>query len=132
MSQLYDLMLMLDTRVDEEQRAKVLADIKTMVGAQGTIEGDADWGVRALAYEIDHHGDADYHFLQFSGTPALLEQLHHQLRITDGVLRARIIKRRRDVAAPAAPAAAPAPGAPAAAAPRAADPAAEPVGEPAA
>ena len=38
--------------------------------------------------------DADYRLLQFHGPPELLEQLDHTLKITDGVIRFRIIKLR--------------------------------------
>ena len=45
-------------------------------------------------------GDADYHLLQFNGTPELLQQLDHALKITDGVNRFRIIKLRKGTPAP--------------------------------
>ena len=51
-----------------------------------------DWGTRALAYEIRHKTDAEYHLLQFHGPAALLASLQRTLRITDGVVRFRIIK----------------------------------------
>ena len=38
--------------------------------------------------------EADYHLIQFRGQNELLEQLDHNLKITDGVLRHRIIKLR--------------------------------------
>jgi small subunit ribosomal protein S6 len=88
----YDLMLMLDTVATDEQRKKVLADAQAMVARDGEIVNEQDWGVRATAYEIRHKTDADYHLLQFHGTPELLRSLHRTLRITDGVLRFRIIK----------------------------------------
>ena len=50
--------------------------------------------MRTTAYEVRKHADADYHLLQFRGTPELLEQLDHNLKITDGVMRFRIIKLR--------------------------------------
>ena len=45
-----------------------------------------------MAYEIRHKTDAEYHLLQFHGTPELLGALDRTLRITDGVVRFRIIK----------------------------------------
>lgn len=90
---LYDLMLLLSTSVDEERRAKILSDVESAISsASGSITLNGDWGVRALAYRIEHQSDAEYHLLQFSGPPELLESLNHNLGITDGVLRHRIIK----------------------------------------
>ena len=51
-----------------------------------------DWGRRKMAYEIRHKTEAEYHLLQFQGPKALLERLDRTLRITDSVVRYRIIK----------------------------------------
>ena len=126
---LYDLVLMLDTSAPEDQRKKVLSDVESAISSSGTIVGDHDWGTRALAYEIRHRTDAEYHLLQFHGPAALLANLQRSLRIADGVVRFRIIKLAPGTPAPTelpraeAPAAPPAPSAAAPAAP-AADPAA--------
>ncbi|HEV3388138.1 MAG TPA: 30S ribosomal protein S6 [Solirubrobacteraceae bacterium] len=90
---LYDLMLMLATAAPEEQRTKILTDVESAItGADGSIERKDDWGQRPLAYRIDHQPDADYHLLQFKAPPTLIETLSHDLRITDGVVRFRVIK----------------------------------------
>jgi small subunit ribosomal protein S6 len=90
---IYDLMLMLDSSGDDAARAKILADVEQSIAAGGgTVELKQAWGTRGLAYEIDHAGDAEYHLLQFSGPPALVEALSYNLKIDDGVVRHRIIK----------------------------------------
>jgi small subunit ribosomal protein S6 len=92
-SPLYDLMLLLSTSADDEQRTKILSDVETKItAAEGQIERRDDWGQRPLAYRIHHQPDADYHLLQFTGPPSLIETLSHDLRITDGVVRFRVIK----------------------------------------
>jgi small subunit ribosomal protein S6 len=63
-------------------------------GADGTIERDDDWGRRPLAYEISHQPEAEYHLLQFHAPGSMIDELSHTLRITDGVLRFRVIKVR--------------------------------------
>ncbi len=90
---IYDLMLMLGTAADDERRAKIRADVEqTIVDGGGVIEVKQEWGVRNMAYEINHIRDAEYHLLQFSGPPAVVEALAYNLKITDGVIRHRIIK----------------------------------------
>jgi small subunit ribosomal protein S6 len=90
---LYDLTLLLSTTAPEEQRTKILSDVGEMIaGAGGQIERQDDWGQRPLAYRIQHQPEADYHLLQFTGPPTLIETLSHDLRITDGVVRFRVIK----------------------------------------
>lgn len=89
---LYDLVLMLDTGAEDARRAEILSLVEDAIGKGGEIVNKQDWGARATAYEIGHKKDADYHLLQFHGTPELLSQLDRSLRITDEVVRFRIIK----------------------------------------
>jgi small subunit ribosomal protein S6 len=90
---LYDLVLLLSPAAPEEQRTKILTDVESMITtADGSIERQDDWGQRPLAYEIRHQPEADYHLLQFKAPPTLIETLSHDLRITDGVVRFRVIK----------------------------------------
>lgn len=90
---IYDLMVLLATNVEDERRAKILADVEQSIAdAGGKVELKQAWGTRRLAFEISHTPDAEYHLLQFSGPPALVEALSYNLKITDGVLRHRIIK----------------------------------------
>jgi small subunit ribosomal protein S6 len=92
-TRLYDLTLLLSTAAPDEDRAKVLSDVESAIAdGGGSIERRDDWGTRPLTYRISHQRDAEYHLLQFTGPPPLLENLSHSLRITDNVLRFRIIK----------------------------------------
>jgi small subunit ribosomal protein S6 len=91
----YDLMILLDSSAADEQRSKVLADAERLITSNGgTVTSKHDWGTRALAFEIRHKTDAEYHLLQFQGPPAVLDALNRTLHITDGVTRYRIIKLR--------------------------------------
>jgi small subunit ribosomal protein S6 len=90
----YDLTLLLDTTIEDERRDVILANVEEAIDSVGEIVSRHDWGVRGTAYEIRKKADADYHLLQFRGPRQLLEQLDHNLKITDGVLRFRIIKLR--------------------------------------
>jgi small subunit ribosomal protein S6 len=92
-TRLYDLMLVLSTTAEEDRRAKILTDVESQItSAGGVIERNDDWHTRALAYEIGHQKEGEYHLLQFTGEAALLDALSHNLRIDDAVLRFRVIK----------------------------------------
>jgi small subunit ribosomal protein S6 len=88
----YDLVLLLDTAAPDDQRARILSDVEAMITRGGTVVGTHDWGVRGMAYEIRHKPDAEYHLIQFHGSADLLADLQRTLRITDGVVRFRLIK----------------------------------------
>lgn len=96
----YDLMLLLDPKAEDDVRAKIRADVRAMIEASGSIESSQEYGTRPLAYEIRHGGEAEYELIQFQGPSALLEQLQRTLHITDGVVRFRIIKVRPGTPAP--------------------------------
>jgi small subunit ribosomal protein S6 len=96
----YDLVLLLDTTIEQERRDTILANVEDAIDRNGEIVGRHDWGNRHTVYEVRKHGEADYHLIQFRGSPTLLEQLDHNLKITDGILRFRIIKLRPGTPAP--------------------------------
>ena len=84
---------MLDMQAEESARAKIVADTRSTVEAGGELLRHDDWGERPLTYPIDKKASAEYHLLQFHAASAeLLSDLDRTLRITDGVLRFRIIK----------------------------------------
>jgi small subunit ribosomal protein S6 len=89
----YDLLVLLDPEAPEERRDELLAQIKRQIDSgDATLKGDADWGMRRLAFEIDHRREAQYHLFQFQAAADLLAQLDRSLSIEDGVLRHRIIR----------------------------------------
>jgi small subunit ribosomal protein S6 len=89
----YDLVLLLDPRAEEPIRAKIVADTRAAIEAQGELLRHDDWGERPLTYPIEKQPSAEYHLLQFHvGETELLNSLDRTLRITDGVVRFRIVK----------------------------------------
>jgi small subunit ribosomal protein S6 len=91
---LYDQTLLLDTEMEAERRDQILANLEHADAGSGEIVGRPEWRTRPTAYEVRKHAEADYHLLQFRGPRELLQQLDHNLKITDGILRHRIIKLR--------------------------------------
>ena len=93
MARLYDLTLLLDPEAPEERRNAILGNIQQAIEDGGTMVGIHDWGQRRMTFEIDHRPEAEYHLFQFEANDnSLLERLDHNLKITDGVLRFRIIR----------------------------------------
>ena len=98
----YDLVLLLDPQAEESARAKIVADTRAAIEAQGELLRHDEWGERPLAYPIEKKASAEYHLLQFhASSPELLESLDRTLRIADEVVRFRIVKLKPGT--PAAP-----------------------------
>jgi small subunit ribosomal protein S6 len=94
----YDLVLLLDPQAEDGARAKIVADTRAAVEAQGELLRHDEWGERPLAYPLAKKTSAEYHLFQFhAGTTELLDGLDRTLRITDGVLRFRLIKLKSGV-----------------------------------
>jgi small subunit ribosomal protein S6 len=89
----YDLVLLIDPKAEDATRAKIVADTRAAIEAQGELLRHDEWGERPLTYPIDKQTSAEYHLLQFhAGSAELLSALDRTLRITDGLIRFRIIK----------------------------------------
>ena len=67
-------------------------DARGQIEANGSLKHENDWGLRKMAYEINHRTEADYRWMRFEAPSELLDSLDHNLKIADGVLRFRIFK----------------------------------------
>ena len=83
---------MLDPDVPDERRDEIAAETRKRIEAGGTLKHDTSWGMRKMAYEIRQRTEADYRLFRFEGQSGVLDDLNHNLRIADGVLRFRIFK----------------------------------------
>ncbi len=83
---------MLDPEAPDERRDQIATDARGRIESGGSLKTEKAWGLRKLAYEIKQRNEADYRFFRFETESPLLEELNHNLKITDGVLRFRLFK----------------------------------------
>jgi small subunit ribosomal protein S6 len=88
----YELVLMLDPQLDAPARDALAQDARGQIEAKGALKHENSWGLRKMAYEINHRTEADYRWMRFEAPSDLLDSLDHNLKIADGVLRFRIFK----------------------------------------
>jgi small subunit ribosomal protein S6 len=88
----YELVLMLDPETPDERRDQIASEARRRIESGGSLTAERAWGMRKLAYEIRQRTEADYRFFRFETESPLLDELDHNLKITDGVLRFRIFK----------------------------------------
>jgi small subunit ribosomal protein S6 len=100
----YELVLMLDPETPDERRDAIAADARKRIENGGSLKHDTAWGMRKMAYEIRQRTEADYRFFRFETGDSLLDELTHNLKIADGVLRFRIFKVDLDTTTNAPPA----------------------------
>jgi len=83
---------MLDPQLDAPARDALAGDARGQIEASGSLKHENTWGLRKMAYEINHRTEADYRWMRFEAPSDLLDSLDHNLKIADGVLRFRIFK----------------------------------------
>ena len=88
----YELVLMLDPEAPDERRDEIAVNARRLIEKGATLKQERSWGTRTMQYEIKQRNEADYRFFRFEQGPGVLDDLNHNLKITDGVLRFRIFK----------------------------------------
>ncbi len=86
-------MFLLSLKNGEEATAAMVERIKNLISANGTLESVDEWGKRKLAYEIDDETEGYYVLTTFTCGPEFPAELDRVVKITDGIMRALIIKK---------------------------------------
>ena len=90
----YELLFFVNPSIDPETRAAVMKRIDVTISeGNGKVDKVEDWGKRKLAYEINKLTEGDYTLIYFHAEPSQIAELDRVLRITDAVIRHRIIRR---------------------------------------
>jgi small subunit ribosomal protein S6 len=83
---------MLDPQLDAPARDALAQQARGQIEATGSLKQENSWGLRKMAYEINRRTEADYRWYRFEAPTDLLDELDHNLKIADGVLRFRVFK----------------------------------------
>ncbi len=65
---------------------------ETVSGSKGHVVSIDRWGKRQLAYEVDHKREGNYVVMTFSNGDTTLDELNRLLRLTEDVIRYKIIR----------------------------------------
>jgi small subunit ribosomal protein S6 len=88
----YELMVILDTDLDDEVIDATIKRIADQLGQRGaTVKNEDRWGRRRFAYEIDHKYDGYYVVYEFVGGTDL-DQLERSLRLADETVRHKVVR----------------------------------------
>ena len=84
----YELMYILDPKLDEDGSKALLIKIEELMSKQGVeVEKTEPWGKRRLAYAIKGHWEGSYILSYLKAEPVAISEMERRLRVTDGVLR---------------------------------------------
>ena len=93
MTNKYEAAIVLSVAQGEDATAALNEKFNDLIAKHGTIENVDDWGKRRLAYLINDEAEGYYVFFNFESEPSFPAELERIAKITDGVLRAMVIKK---------------------------------------
>lgn len=89
----YELCVVLNAKIEDDDRAAIIERIKNYVDRFGGTVTDVDeWGKKRLAYEIQKMREGFYYFVHFDAEPTAPIEIENRVRIMDNVLRYLCVK----------------------------------------
>jgi small subunit ribosomal protein S6 len=99
----YEMMVILDPEIDERTVAPSLDKFLNVIRNDGgNIENVDIWGRRRLAYEIQKKNEGIYAVVNFTANPAATQELDRQLKLSEAVMRTKVLRAEEAVARVAA------------------------------
>ena len=99
----YELMVILDPEIDERTVAPSLDKFLNVVRNDGGTINKVDiWGRRRLAYEINKKTEGIYAVVDFTAEPATTTELDRQLKLSEAVMRTKVLRAEEGIAQVAA------------------------------
>lgn len=95
----YELMVILDPEIDERTVAPSLDKFLGVIRADGgTIDKVDIWGKRRLAYEINKKTEGIYAVVDMTATSASTIELDRQLKLSEAVMRTKVLRAEEAIA----------------------------------
>ncbi len=89
----YELMIISHGGMDETAVQAQIERFTTLIADQGgSVEKVDHWGKRQFAYEIKHMTEGYYTVIDFEIGPDGLREVERQLRLTDNVVRHKVVR----------------------------------------
>jgi small subunit ribosomal protein S6 len=92
-------MVILDPEIDERTVAPSLDKFLNVIRNDGgTIDSVDIWGRRRLAYEINKKSEGIYAVVQLTANPAATVELDRQLKLSEAVMRTKVLRAEEAIA----------------------------------
>ena len=103
MTHQYELMVILDPEIDERTVAPSLDKFLNVIRTDGgTIDNIDIWGRRRLAYEINKKSEGIYAVVNFTANADATVELDRQLKLSEAVMRTKVLRAEEGIAQVAA------------------------------
>ena len=103
MTHQYEIMVILDPEIDERTVAPSLDKFLNVIRTDGGSIDKVDvWGRRRLAYGINKKSEGIYAIVDFTSTSAAANELDRQLKLSEAVMRTKVLRAEEGIAQVAA------------------------------
>ena len=95
----YELMVILDPEIDERTVAPSLDKFLNVIRNDGgTVDKVDIWGRRRLAYEINKKNEGIYAVVSLTSTGEATKELDRQLKLSEAVMRTKVLRAEEAIA----------------------------------
>ncbi|AZZ56561.1 30S ribosomal protein S6 [Rathayibacter iranicus] len=99
MTHQYEIMVILDPEIDERTVAPSLDKFLNVIRTDGGSVDKVDvWGRRRLAYEINKKSEGIYAVVDFTSTSDAANELDRQLKLSEAVMRTKVLRAEEGIA----------------------------------
>ena len=89
----YALIVVLDPRMSENSVKDLILKVKNMISSVGgEILTEDNWGIKKVAHPIKKNREGLYYFMKIKIDGSKISELRYNLKVSDGILRASVIK----------------------------------------
>ncbi|MBA7602829.1 30S ribosomal protein S6 [subsurface metagenome] len=91
----YEMMMITDSGLGDKKQEELISKVQDIISKYNAELYDIErLGERKLAYPIEGYDIGTYYVFYFSGLVDLIEELRRVLKITEGIIRFRIFRRK--------------------------------------
>ncbi len=95
----YELMVIVNPEVEDRTVQPMIEKfLGVITTGGGTIDNVDYWGRRRLAYEIQKKSEGIYTIVNFTAEPATTQELERQLRLSESIMRTKVLRADEAVA----------------------------------
>ena len=89
----YEMIVILKPNTEEALKKDVLQRLYDVINENGKLGEVDDWGIRKLAYEINHIKEGNYVLINFEADPSIIKELERRSQITDAIIKYLVVKK---------------------------------------
>lgn len=89
----YETIFLMKSDITEEQKNKVIDNIKNYLTTNGKIAKTEDLGLKTLAYEIKTYKQAYYYLIEFDAKYEAISELERIYRINNDILKFIVVRK---------------------------------------